>query len=253
MVLRPFDIEHLPPFQRPLQVSGVLRAERPTALRNGRFRGQVSIGAFSYVNENTTIYSCSIGRYTSIAHQVMIGPAEHPTNWLSTHSFPFGGASVFGRSPEYLKILNDQNFEGNRQSVSIGNDVWIGHGVLIKSGLTIGDGAIVGAGSIVTKDVEPYAIVAGNPAKLIRYRFASKIIDRLQKLEWWNYLLEKDLLPNIDYSDPESASSQIEDTIASGILKPWKAKSLLFKNVDRTLKCFSIRDISDTANKPDEI
>ncbi|WP_431269854.1 CatB-related O-acetyltransferase [Dankookia sp. P2] len=102
-----------------------------------------------------------------------------------------------------------------RPTARIGNDVWIGYGAFIRSGITIGDGAIVAAGAVVTRDVAPFAIVGGTPARLLRYRFPPDLIDRLQRTRWW----ERDIfaLP-VDFSDPGAALDLIEAASASGSL-----------------------------------
>lgn len=121
----------------------------------------------------------TIGKFCSIADAVMVlGGTEHHTDYVST--FPFDVKLGAGAVTSYSK-----------GAVTIGNDVWIGTHVIILSGVKIGDGAVVGAGSVVTKDVLPYAIVAGNPARLIRYRFDEDMTARLLNLQWWNLPIEE--------------------------------------------------------------
>jgi len=142
------------------------------------------IGKFTYGNpivldwgEGSTL---QIGKFCSIAESVKIFlGGNHRTDWIST--YPFN------------KIEDFQNIAGHitghpvsKGDVIIGNDVWIGYGALILSGVKIGNGAIIGAYSLVTKDVKPYEIVAGNPAKHIRFRFEKDTIDMLNSSEWWN-------------------------------------------------------------------
>jgi acetyltransferase-like isoleucine patch superfamily enzyme len=93
----------------------------------------------------------------------------------------------------------------------IGNDVWMGQGAIILSGVTVGDGAIIGAGAVVSRDVPPYAIVAGNPAQVVRHRFAPSTIEFLLNLQWWDWPLEKILL-NLDllYQDPDQWPESID-------------------------------------------
>lgn len=102
--------------------------------------------------------------------------------------------------------------------VTVGNDVWIGQGVFIKSGVSIGDGAIIAARSVVTRDVEPYAIVAGVPAKRLRSRFDDELVKRFLDIKWWNYNIMS--LPQIDFSSPISALEEIENAMAKGIVQP---------------------------------
>ena len=102
--------------------------------------------------------------------------------------------------------------------ISIGNDVWIGEGAFIRRGVTIGDGAVIAARSVVTKDVPPYAILGGIPAKLIRFRFDAEVIDKLLQLQWWSYGLSA--LKGVDFTDVGQAISVIDRNIASGVAQP---------------------------------
>ncbi len=142
---------------------------------------KVSLDSFSYVSNHTTIIGAKIGKFCCIGPNCRIGLGVHPTeNFVSTHPIFFSTQSHVGVT------FTDKNFIHEFEDITIGNDVWIGANVLIKDGVTIGDGAIIGAGSMVTKDVNPYAIVAGNPAKLLRYRFLKEQINYLLDLKWWN-------------------------------------------------------------------
>jgi len=136
------------------------------------------INDYSYVGRNGLIINTKIGKFCSIADDCKIGCSSHPTQWGST-------SSVFHKGKNILR-KNFSNFEytSNKRTV-IGNDVWIGNNVLIKDGITIGDGAIIGMGSVVTKNVEPYSIVGGVPAKIIRYRFEEQDIQELLNIKWW--------------------------------------------------------------------
>jgi len=127
----------------------------------------------------------SVGKFCSIADKLTIFlGGDHRLDWISTYPFP-AFAKIF---PEAAGIKGYVATKGN---VIIGNDVWIGSHVTILSGVTIGDGAVIGTQSLVSKSVPAYAIVAGNPAKLIRYRFDSKTIEQLLKLKWWDWPIEK--------------------------------------------------------------
>lgn len=139
-----------------------------------------TLGKCSYVGYDSEIINTDIGNFCSIANYVFIGGAEHPMQWVST-SPVFQNVRHSGPTKRYAK----HGLPKSKRTV-IENDVWIAHGAIIKAGVKIGNGAVVGAGAIVTKDVPPYAIVAGNPAKIIRYRFDEDIIQGLLKTEWWN-------------------------------------------------------------------
>jgi acetyltransferase-like isoleucine patch superfamily enzyme len=146
-----------------------------------------SIGKHSYIGEPIFISTrdTKIGKYCSIGYYVCLGPSQHNIRLFSTHPFVYGieipGDEAIGVPPEFCMK------QENVQPVEIGNDVWIGHAAIIMDGLKVGDGAVIGAGAVVTKDVEPYAVVAGVPAKIIKYRFDKDIIDNLMQIKWWNY------------------------------------------------------------------
>lgn len=141
---------------------------------------ECKMGKYSYVGDFTNISYARIGSFTSISSYCAIGGGEHPIDWVST-------SPVFTEHRSVLRFQFAQNCFNPYKEVSIGNDVWIGTHCLIKSGISISDGAIIGMGSVVTKDVGPYEIWAGNPAKLIRKRFPDKIIADLIRSEWWTW------------------------------------------------------------------
>lgn len=142
------------------------------------------IGKYSYIGDNTNISAVKVGSFTSISSYCGIGGGGHPLDWVST-------SPVFNRHRSILRVNFSQNEYNPYKETIIGNDVWIGTHCLVKSGVTIADGAVIGMGSVVTKDVGPYEIWAGNPAKLIRKRFDDETIDVIIKSEWWNWEDEK--------------------------------------------------------------
>ncbi len=145
---------------------------------------KVKMGRYSYANAYVRIIDAEIGAFCSIGRDVDIGGGIHPMTTVST-------SPVFlaGRNPVHKNLAYTPYHDS--QKVVIGNDVWIGDYAYIKAGITIGDGAVVGAHAVVTHDVEPYSIVAGNPAKEIRKRFDSITINKLLNLQWWNWPEEK--------------------------------------------------------------
>ncbi|MFK7813562.1 MAG: CatB-related O-acetyltransferase [Maribacter sp.] len=148
------------------------------------------IGYASYISANTIIAKTEIGRYTSIGPNVNCIFGKHPSNtFVSTHPAFFSTKPVTGLS--YTKINQFKEFEDTKDpdgkySIRIGNDVWIGANVSIMDGVEIGDGAIVAANALVNKDVAPYSIVGGVPAKLIKNRFSEDHVSFLLKFKWWN-------------------------------------------------------------------
>lgn len=139
-----------------------------------------SLGEYSYVGRNCFITNTKINKFTSIGEGCHIGGTSHPLNWVST-------SPVFHKWDNLFK----KNFSRHDFDIfvetSIGNDVWIGTNVLIKAGVNVSDGAVLGMGAVVTKDVGPYEIWGGNPAKLIKKRFDEKTIKELMNKKWWNY------------------------------------------------------------------
>lgn len=149
-----------------------------------------SIGEYSYVGMNSWVCIADIGKFCSIANRVNIGLGNHTINYLST-------------SPIFTEKYNGTGFSWINKTIAppfkrtiIGNDVWIGFGAMVIGGVKIGDGAIIGAGSIVTKDIPPFAIAVGSPAKVIKYRFSEETIEKILQNPWWNKS-EKDLKQNI--------------------------------------------------------
>ena len=148
--------------------------------------GAVSIGAFSYVVQGSKLEDSTIGRFCSIGSGVRIMSQSHPTDRVTTSTWSYGHniktlvEDDFGCSPiQNYKVPNEKGLE-------IGNDVWIADHVTFKRNIKIGDGAIIAAHAVVTKDVPPYAIVAGNPARVVKYRFDENTISDLIESGWWN-------------------------------------------------------------------
>jgi len=165
-------------------------AESPIQIDSLVAVGPCSIGAFTYAS-NLFLHYAAVGRYCSIGQDVCIGLGNHRTDLFSTHPLAVKGGSQFARHEQFGAMRNSLNApaEAGRglPSTIVGNDVWIGRGALINDNVTIGDGVIIGAGAVVTRDVPSYAVVAGVPARIVRYRFGEALIERFQRLRWWDY------------------------------------------------------------------
>lgn len=138
------------------------------------------IGDFSYVTKGTQVIFASIGKFCSVGQESFIGLGHHTLDKLSTSPVFTEHLNATG----YVWIKNKHNYPFKK--VKIGNDVWIGARVLIMGGVNVGDGAVIAAGAVVTKDVPPYSVVAGVPAKVVKYRYSDEIIHYLLNLKWWN-------------------------------------------------------------------
>jgi len=150
---------------------------RGTAMSHSRF------GDYSYITWDCHVAGSDIGKFCSIAAHVRINPGNHPVWRASQHHFSYRSRQ-FGLAEED----DAEVFAWRRDNaVTLGHDIWIGHGVTLLAGVTVGTGAVVGAGAVVSKNVAPYSIVAGVPAKPIRQRFAPAVAERLQALAWWDW------------------------------------------------------------------
>ncbi|HEV3312153.1 MAG TPA: CatB-related O-acetyltransferase [Chloroflexota bacterium] len=155
-----------------------------------------SIDDYTYVGIDSIVQRSTVGKFCSIAPEVFLGLVNHPTETVSTHP------AFFLRRPPDWNFVDSDHFAEEPPGVTVGNDVWIGFRASVMSGVTIGDGAVIAAGAIVTKDVSPYAIWGGVPAKFIRYRFDPSTIEALLEIKWWNW----------DESAIRSASAAMLDT-----------------------------------------
>jgi virginiamycin A acetyltransferase len=144
-----------------------------------------TLGRYTYTGNFTVIQEVEIGSFCSVSWGVSIGGGEHQLDRFTTHDILYNNRYGFAVSDD---IASDRY----QHKCQLENDVWIGANSVITRGVHIGNGAVVGAGSVVTKDVPDYAIVAGNPAKVIRYRFSEDVIERLLTSKWWT--LERDIL-----------------------------------------------------------
>ena len=136
------------------------------------------IDRYSFCGYDCDLYFAEIGSFTSIASEVVIGGARHPMEWVSM-------SPVFYKGRDSLRKKFSTHPLGSANITTIGHDVWIGRSAIVLSGVSIGNGAVIGAGAVVTKDIPPYTVAAGNPARIIRTRFDEEIINQLQETKWW--------------------------------------------------------------------
>ncbi|WP_029004150.1 chloramphenicol acetyltransferase [Azorhizobium doebereinerae] len=144
---------------------------------------EVDMGDYSYIEHDSDMAYARVGKFCSIAALTRINPGNHPMWRASQSHFTYRASAYFPDAqdePDFFQWRRDQK-------VTIGHDVWIGHGAVILAGRSIGTGAVVAAGAVVSKDVPPYAIVAGVPAKVVKWRFPEAIAARLQALAWWDW------------------------------------------------------------------
>lgn len=171
-----------------VQLSGSFLFESPVTVYSQCALQSVSLGAYSYVNADSRLCTTSVGRYSSIGDGVNIGLIKHEMQGLTTSPTIYRDGTfsfALGDLPVPHPAL--ARHASMTSKVTIGHDVWVGSQVTIPSDVTIGTGAVIGAAAVVTHDVPPYAIVAGNPARIIRYRFKDEIIADLLESKWWCY------------------------------------------------------------------
>jgi acetyltransferase-like isoleucine patch superfamily enzyme len=225
------------------QIGESLEYESSIRLSTAVLIGACRVGAFSYIGGGSEIRRADIGRFCSISANVAIGPAEHPVDWLSSHPFVFDGVRYFESDENWQSFKNSElRFRGNSAITEIGNDVWIGRNAIIKQGVKVGNGAIIAGGSFVSKDVPDYAIVGGVPARIIRYRFDSEIIELLKSIKWWEYKLESSIY-SINFSEIRQSIDQISSLIAEGKIRNFNPKVYLLNHDNEKFKMFEVKSL----------
>jgi chloramphenicol O-acetyltransferase type B len=202
-----------------LTVPGFSAAPTAFASRSSRFEGhnriyaactviESQLGRFSYVSRGARVVNSAVGRFCSIGPEALVGGlGVHPTRWLATHPVFYSSRRQTG----------GVTFSPNSQleelpGVTLGHDVWIGARAIVLDGISIGSGAVVAAGTVVTEDVPPYAIVGGVPARIVRKRFDEATIERLLRLQWWTWPVDRLRAAAAEFAreDVESALRQLE-------------------------------------------
>lgn len=243
MIRYPFRFEYSPAIERFLRekriylrnawkIEGVIRFGTPLQIENKvlvepfatlPLRSFMNMGAFTYT-QSVFPQDTSAGRYCSIAANCSVMGLAHPTHWISTHLFTYRKKWAGKWVSEGGAPLDQAPFEAERKPVVIGHDVWIGQDALLKSGIRIGTGAVIAAGAVVTKDVPPYAIVGGNPARPIRYRFDEATVERCLTSEWWRYHV--DAFAGLDMTNPHAFLDGLEAKRENGLIQPFEPEKI---------------------------
>ena len=189
--------------------------EAPSSLKWTTYENLLELGAFSY-QVSGYCAAAKIGRYCSFGEDVQIGRQSHPTTWATTSPAFYLGDKLFelgdtfaGAEDYHTYSIKASEPPTRVQVTTIGHDVYIGHGAFISAGVTIGTGAIVAGNAVVTKDVPPYAVVGGNPATIIKFRFPTQRAGQLLHLNWWRFAPWQ-----LSHLDPANPTEFIKGIIA---------------------------------------
>lgn len=188
------------------KIKGTITIEHPVRTYGRvKLNNKVTIGKYSFVNEGTTVFrGATIGRYCSIGKNCQISTFDHPIKWLSSSPVFYNLGMHF---PGYAEEVKKQIRPVRPSGATIGHDVWVGSNVIIPNGINIGTGAVLAGGAFISKDVPPYAIVGGVPAKIIKYRFTDEQIEALLTSKWWELPLSVTSL--FDFDDIEKVIEQL--------------------------------------------
>lgn len=208
-------------------------AEPYSALLNGH--ELPSIGSFSY-SWSPLPAGIRVARYCSLSSGIRIMAGNHPTEFISTSSFSYDGDFVIfaqaladGAVPEFRRYPAGETRSGRSTLPIIENDVWIGQDVILGLGITLGTGCVIAAGSVVTRSVPPYAIVGGNPARIIRMRFGDDIIQKLLASNWWIHRFSD--FAEMHYDKPDIFLDQLEERRDRGEIEAFSVSPLLWREI----------------------
>lgn len=217
-----------------------LTIEAPVLIPKGTvFCAESALGFLSYLGKDVRLTNATVGRYCSISDNVIIGVPEHPLDRVTTHPLTYNwnlgpdddDTCAFSPFEEYQRLLDKTAllpFKDYPRTI-IGHDVWIGRSVTIKPGVKIGDGAVIGAHAVVTKDIPPYTIVGGIPARTIRQRFDDKTIERFLALQWWLYDIAP-LKKSVGYTNVQAFLDALERGLQGNTLPILRPETYLLEN-----------------------
>jgi acetyltransferase-like isoleucine patch superfamily enzyme len=192
-------------------------------------RNLVTMGAFSYTHSVLPLL-VSVGRYTSIASGMRVMGEKHPHTWVSTSPVFYNRRLMMGTFEKDRGSLGSyQTYEYVAAPIRVGNDVWIGENVTLGHGVQIGDGAVVASNSVVTKDVSPFTIVGGIPAKKIRDRFDPSVVRELQELRWWDYA--PDDIADLGVRDPAAFAKNLALRLRRDEITPYRPQPCQYQDV----------------------
>lgn len=176
----------LEPFIHPTAIVRDSRLGAYTEVGARTTLAEVEMGDYSYVVHDAQIIYATIGRFCSIASHTRVNPGNHPLERVALNHFTYR-ASAYGLGEDEAGF-----FDWRRSHrVTLGHDVWLGHGVIVLPGISIGTGAAIGAGAVVTKDIPPFAVVVGNPGRVLRFRFPEAVRESLLRIAWWDWPRER--------------------------------------------------------------
>jgi len=228
-----------------IEIPNNIRLEPYSTYWSASGRRLISMGSFSYVGSLMPA-TAKVGRYCSIAAGLKVFGNSHPHQWASTSPLFYSRSKLAKTFQDDQKtVIHSRDYKVANDPIVIGNDVWIGQDVVLARGITIGDGAVIAANSIVTKDVPSYAIVGGNPARIIKMRYADGIIEKMLNLKWWMY--SPDVLSDLNIENPELFAEELESKLYDNKLTPYEPSPLNY--CDFELECAKRENTADLSAK----